>query len=140
MLLLVNEQNNRVQIFQDYNGLYTHIESREKDKHARKGNPRQAQCWVFTRHSYQRMATYQGALACQAANGNSTDSRGEKGWDILEIVSGNPTKPIFIPLAHNLDTKPLQKKWCDHYCKNRGLNLIKIRDVWDFRKLELSGK
>jgi hypothetical protein len=140
MLLLVNEQNNRVQIFQDYNGLYTHIESREKDKHAKKGNHHKAQCWVFNRHSYQRMATYQDALASQAANGNGTGSKEAKGWDILEIVSGNPTKPIFIPLAHSLDIKPLQKKWCDHYCKAHGLNLLEIMDVADFRKLRVLGR
>jgi hypothetical protein len=140
MLLLINEQKNRIQIFQDYSGLYSHIESHEKQKHARKGTPRKAQSWVFVRHCYQRMATYQDALTKQAANGNGAGNREAKGWDILEIVSGNPTKPVFIPLVHNLDTEPLQKNWCDRYCKAHGLGLIEFTDVADFRKLKVLGK
>jgi hypothetical protein len=140
MLLLINEQKNRIQIFHDYNGLYGHIEACEKQKHAQKGNPRQVQAWVFARHSHQRMVTYQDALARQAANGNGTDNIGAKGWDILEIVSGNPIKPVFIPLVHNLDIEPLQKNWCNHYCKAHNLNLIEITDVSDFRKLGVLGR
>jgi hypothetical protein len=139
MLLLINKQKNRVQIFHDYNGLYSHIEACEKQKHARKGNPRRAQAWVFARHSHQRMATYQDALARQAANGNA-DTIEAKGWDILEIVNGNLLKPVFIPLVHNLDIEPLQKNWCNHYCKAHGLNLMEIRDVSDFKKLEILGR
>jgi len=140
MLLLISEQKNRAHIFQDYSGLYNHIEAGEKQKHGRKGNHHKSQAWVFTRHSYQRMATYQDALAKQAANENDADNGQEKGWDILEIVSGNPAKPVFIPLVHNLDTEPLQKNWCNHYCKAHGLNLIEIMDVGDFRKLGSLGR
>jgi hypothetical protein len=140
MLLLINEQKNRVQIFQGYSGLYTHIESHEKQKHVRKGNPHKSQAWVFARHSHQRMATYQDVLVSRAANGNGADSIETKGWEILEIVNGNPAKPVFIPLAHNLDIEPLQKNWCNHYCKAHGLGLIEILDVSDFRKLGILGK
>jgi hypothetical protein len=140
MLLLINEQKNHAQFFQGYSGLYTHIESHERQKYARKGNHQKTQAWVFTRHSHQRMATYQDALAKQAANGNGADNGQTKGWDILEIVSGNPAKPVFIPLVHNLDIEPLQKNWCNHYCKAHGLNLIEIMDVLDFRKLKVLGK
>jgi hypothetical protein len=135
MLLLINEQKNRAHIFQDYSGLYNHIESHEKQKYARKGNHQKSQSWVFTRHSYQRMATYQDVLACQAANGNGANNGQEKGWGILEIVNGNPGKPVFIPLVHNLDIEPLQRNWCNHYCKAHGLGLIEIMDVSDFKKL-----
>jgi hypothetical protein len=140
MLLLINEPKNRIQIFQDYNGLYTHLESHERQKHARKGHHQKTQPWVFARHSHQRMTTYQDALAKQAANGNGTDSREAKGWDIIEIVSGNPAKPVFIPLVHNLDIEPLRKNWCAHYCKAHNLNLIEIMAVSDFRKLKAAGK
>jgi hypothetical protein len=116
--------------------LYNHIEAREKQKYARKDNKRKAQSWIFVRHSCQRMAYYQDIFAKQAANGNGADGRESKGWDILEIVSGDPTKPVFIPLAHNLDMEPLQKNWCDQYCKAHSLNLIKISDILDFRKLD----
>jgi hypothetical protein len=135
MLLLINEQKNCLHIFQDHGSLYNHIEACEKQKYARKGNPRKAQSWVFVRHSHQRMATYQDILTKQAANRNGASNREEKGWDILEIVSGNPTEPVFVPLVHNLDTEPLQKNWCKHYCKAHGLNLIEIMDVSDFKKL-----
>lgn len=140
MLLLINEQKNHAHILQDYRGLYNHIESHEKQSYARKGNPCKAQTWVFTRHSHHRMATYQDALAKQAANGNGADTIEAKGWDILEIVSGNPAKPVFIPLVHNLDIEPLQRNWCKHYCKAHNLSLIEIRDVADFRKLGGLGK
>jgi hypothetical protein len=86
------------------------------------------------------MVTYQDALTKQAANENGPDSGQVKGWDILEIVNGNSTKPVFIPLAPNLDIEPLQKNWCDHYCKAHGLNLIEIADVSDFRKLKVVRK
>jgi len=140
MLLLINEPKNRAQLFQDYSGLYAHIESCERQKHARKGTQRKAQSWVFVRHSHQRMVTYQDALTKPAANGNGADNREAKRWDVLEIVSGNPTKPVFIPLVHNLDAEPLQKNWCDHYCKAHDLDLIELADVTDFRKLKVSKK
>src|SRR6185295_6506273 len=93
------------------------------------------QSWIFVRHSHQRMVTYQDIFVKQAANGNGADNTEAKGWDILEIVNGSPAKPIFIPLVHNLDIEPLQKNWCKNYCKAHGLNLIKIMDVLDFKKL-----
>jgi hypothetical protein len=137
MLLLINEQKNRVQVFHDYNGLYSHIEACEKQKISPRGNRHKAQCWVFSRHSHYRMATYQNV---QAANANGAGNTQAKGWDILEIVSGNPTKPVFISLAHNLDIAPLQKNWCNQYCKAHGLNLIEIMDITDFRKLGALGR
>jgi hypothetical protein len=137
MLLFINEQKNRAQIFHDYSGLYSHIEAHERQKYARH---QKAQAWVFARHAYQRMVTYQDALTKPAANGNGGDNGRDKGWDILEIVSGNPAKPIFIPLAHNLDIEPLQKNWCKLYCKAHNLNLIEIMDVGDFRKLRSLAK
>lgn len=85
------------------------------------------------------MVTYQDALTKQAANGNGGNIEA-KGWDVLEIVSGNPAKPVFIPLVHNLDAEPLQKNWCDHYCKAHSLSLIELTDVADFKKLKVSGK
>jgi hypothetical protein len=140
MLLLINEQKNHVHIFQDYIGLYNHIETHEKQKHARKDNHQKMHAWVFARHSWQRMATYQDALPKQAANENGAYNGQAKGWDILEIVSGNPAKPVFVHLTHNLDIEPLQRNWCNHYCKAHNLNLIEIMDVMDFRKLKASGK
>lgn len=70
MLLLINEQKNCAHILQDYSGLYNHIESHEKQRYARKGSHHKSQPWVFTRHSYQRMVTYQDTLARQATMGH----------------------------------------------------------------------
>ena len=135
MLLLINEQKNCVQILQNYNNLHNCIEAQEKQRNASKAHKRKGHPWVFTRHSCQRMANYQDIFAKQTPNETRTSSIKESGWDILEIVSGNPTKPCFIPLVHDLDLEALQKNWCHRYCHAHGLNLIEIADVTDFRKL-----
>ena len=62
-------------------------------------------------------------------------SRDVNGWDVLEVVSGNPDNPVFIPLAHNVDIEPLQQNWCKKYCDAHGYTLIEVDDMLKLKKL-----
>ena len=135
MLLLINEEKNSCQTFHDYPALHNTIEAHEKQRNARKTNRRKGHPWVFASHCGQRMATYQGIFTPRAANSNGASGQEASGWDILEIVSGDIRKPVFIPLAHDLDWEALQKNWCHRYCHAHRLTLIEITDVTVFRKL-----
>jgi hypothetical protein len=131
MLILLDEQKNTFHIFNHYGGLYNHIETYEKQKYAKKARWK-AQSWIFARHSHRRMMTYQGIFSSLMSE---PTSRGVNGWDILEVVSGNPDNPVFIPLAHNVDVEPLQQNWCRKYCEAHDYTLIEVADIRAFKKM-----
>jgi hypothetical protein len=81
------------------------------------------------------MITYQGIFSHPMAYPTGLDTRHTNGWDILEIVSGDPDNPVFIPLAHNVDIEPLLKNWCTRYCKFHGYILIEIASLMELKKL-----
>jgi hypothetical protein len=78
------------------------------------------------------MMSYQGIFSSPMAGAASRDANG---WDVLEVVSGNPDNPVFIPLAHNVDIAPLQQNWCQKYCAAHGYTLIEVADMLAFKKL-----
>ena len=123
MLLLLNERKNNLHIFSQYSGLCNFIEALEKDRIAKK-DKRKTQSWIFARHSHRRMITYQGIFSQPMFYPNGIEARNTSGWDILEIVSGDPDNPVFIPLAHNVDIEPLLKNWCGRYCKFHGMTIV----------------
>jgi hypothetical protein len=135
MLLLLNERKNNLRIFSEYGGLCNFIEAHEKDRHIKK-DKRKAQSWIFARHSYRRLMTYQGLYSNPMVFPiRITANRNENSWDVLEIVSGNPEHPAFIPLAHNVDIEPLQQNWCKKYCAAHGYTLIEVANIQEFKKL-----
>lgn len=134
MLILLDERKNNFNIFYHYGGLYNFIETQEKHRNAKRSG-RKAQCWVFARHSHRRMITYQGIFSHPMAYPASIDGRHTNGWDILEIVSGDPDNPVFIPLAHNIDIEPLLKNWCTRYCRFHRYTLIEIASLMELKKL-----
>jgi hypothetical protein len=134
MLILLNEQKNNLHIFQEYSGLRNFIEAHEKDRNAKKGEWK-PQPWIFARHSYRRMMTYQGIYSNAMVYRIRAANRNENSWDVLEIVSGNPDSPAFIPLAHNVDIEPLQQNWCKKYCSSHGYTLIEVDNILEFKKL-----
>jgi hypothetical protein len=134
MLILLNEQKNNLHVFYEYKTLRNFIETHEKDHHAKKGKQK-ARSWIFSRHSYRRMMTYQGIFSNPLAYSSSAVSRDENGWDVLEIVSGNPDNPAFIALAHKVDIEPLLQNWCKKYCVSHGYTLIEVANIQAFKKL-----
>jgi hypothetical protein len=80
--------------------------------------------------------TYQGLYSNPMAYPiRTTANRNENSWDVLEIVSGNPDHPAFIPLVHNVDIEPLQQNWCKKYCDSHGYTLIEVANIQEFKKL-----
>jgi hypothetical protein len=134
MLLLLNERKNNLHVFYQYRGLCNFIEALEKDRIAKK-DTRKTQSWIFARHSHRRLMTYQSLYSNPMVYPIRTANRNENSWDILEIVSGNPDNPAFIPLAHNVDIEPLQQNWCKKYCDVHGYTLIKVANIQEFKKL-----
>jgi hypothetical protein len=134
MLILLDERKNNLRIFQEYGGLRNFIEAHEKDRHIKK-DKQKAQSWIFARHSYRRMITYQGLYSNPMVYPSRAANRNENSWDVLEIVSGNPDHPAFIPLAHNVDVAPLQQNWCKKYCAAHGYTLIEVANIQEFKKL-----
>ena len=131
MLILLDEQKNNIHIFHQYSGLHNFIETQEKQRNGRRAKWK-AHPWVFACHSHRRMMAYQGISRNLPADAASKDTNG---WDVLEMVSGNPDNPVFIPLAHNVDVEPLQQNWCKKYCDAHGYTLVEVDDMLKLKKL-----
>ena len=82
------------------------------------------------------MPTHSSELFVQDLEHDLEETRKEasKKFDILEIVNGDPKKPVFIPITPDVDIKSLQQQWCQNYCKAQGYALFEVSSPDDFKE------
>ena len=126
MLVLFYPPKNHVHMFHHYGKLYKHLERLEADK--------EKSSWMFIRHAHSRVFNFYKYVCRKLMK--AIDQEGREGVDILEIVRGEPKKPVFIPVTPDVDVESLRKKWCQSYCKSHGYPLVDVSSPADFRNLE----
>ncbi len=126
MLLLFDRHH--IIAFNNYRKLYNHLENLERNKGKGK--------WIFARHSHQRVLSFYQYIRDQEIPVQISEKLDSpETVDVLEVVNGDVTKPIFIPVTPDVDVTALQHQWCQNYCKEHNYALFEISKPADFKEI-----
>ncbi len=128
MLILFDRHH--IIAFNNYRKLYNHLENLERNKGKGK--------WIFARHSHQRVLSFYQYIRDQEIPvqiPGKLDS--PEAVDVLEVVNGDVTKPIFIPVTPDVDVIALQHQWCQNYCKEHNYALFEISKPASFKEIDV---
>ncbi len=126
MLLLFDRHH--IIAFNNYRKLYNHLENLERNKGKSK--------WIFARHSWQRVLSFYQYIRDQETSVPPTEKLAPtEAGDVLEMINGDVTKPMFIPVTPDVDVIALQQQWCQNYCKEHNYALFEISKPADFKEI-----
>jgi hypothetical protein len=113
MIVIVPLDGTPIEYFKGYNELFDHLTAIETTKLIANNPNFRKMNWSFTVHSPRRVAAFYAHLkdTCEAINEAYKEC-----LSLIEICTGDYTKPIYIALTPNVDLDYLQKKWCVDYC------------------------
>lgn len=113
MIIILSMNHEVIGQFQSYDELFEHLAGTADTEFIAVNYNAKERDWRFTVHSSQRVAAVFSHLkdSCEA-----TKESLEEFLPLIEICSGNYTKPIYIAQTPNVNLKYLKKKWCLDYC------------------------
>jgi hypothetical protein len=112
-MIIVSMDRKNIGYFKDYNDLFENPIGVENTKFIAVDQNAIDRNWAFTIHPPQRVAAFFAHLkdSCEAIK-----EAFEEGLPLIEICTGDFTKPQYIAQTPNTDMDYLKKKWCLDYC------------------------
>jgi len=113
MIVVVSLNSDPAQYFEDYNELFDCFTAVENLKLVAKCPNFKRMNWSFTIYSPKRVAAFYAHI--KDSNEAIKEAFSED-LSLIEICTGDFTKPTYIALTPNVDLNYLKKKWCIDYC------------------------
>ncbi len=113
-MIIVSKDGKLIGYFKDYNDLFENLIGIENTKFMAVNQNARYRDWCFTIHPPQRVAAFFSHLkdSCDAIK-----EAYEEGLPLIEIYSGDSSKPLYVAQTPNVDMDYLRKRWCMDYCE-----------------------
>lgn len=123
-MIIVSMDGENIGYFKDYNDLFDSLNGTENTNFIAVNQNARDRDWTFTIHPPQRVTAFFAHLkdSCEAIK-----EAFDENLPLIEICTGDYTKPQYIAQTPNVDMDYLKKKWCVDYCECHYLVLREIQ-------------
>lgn len=113
MIIILSKEGEVIGQFEGYNELFEHLAGTADSEFLAVNHNAKDHDWRFTIHPPQRVAAFFSHLkdSCEAIKETLEES-----LPLIEISTGDYSKPLYIAKIPNVDMDYLKRKWCLDYC------------------------